>query len=41
MLDAASDTAKRRILADHLREVIDTLEQKVCRFFPYLRFVAH
>ena len=28
-LDAASARGKRRVLAQHLREVIDTLEQKV------------
>ncbi|ORY32305.1 hypothetical protein BCR39DRAFT_523842 [Naematelia encephala] len=28
VLDAASNVGKRRVLADHLREVIDTLEQK-------------
>ena len=29
ILDAASAIAKRHILAEHLKEVIDTLEQKV------------
>lgn len=29
LLDAASAAAKRHVLADHLKEVIDTLEQKV------------
>ena len=29
ILDAASAVAKRHVLADHLREIIDTLEQKV------------
>lgn len=29
ILDAASNVAKRNVLAEHLREVIDTLEQKV------------
>lgn len=29
LLDAASAVAKRHVLADHLKEVIDTLEQKV------------
>jgi Centrosome microtubule-binding domain of Cep57 len=28
IIDAASNVAKRNVLADHLREVIDTLEQK-------------
>ena len=28
VIDAASNVAKRNVLADHLREVIDTLEQK-------------
>jgi Centrosome microtubule-binding domain of Cep57 len=27
-MDAASDASKRRLLANHLREVIDVLEQK-------------
>ena len=30
MMDAASDMSKRNLLANHLREVIDVLEQKVC-----------
>ena len=29
MLDAASAMAKRHVLAEHLKEVIDTLEEKV------------
>jgi hypothetical protein len=29
ILDAASAIAKRHVLAEHLKEVIDTLEQKV------------
>jgi hypothetical protein len=29
VLDAASAVAKRRVLAEHLKEVIDTLERKV------------
>jgi hypothetical protein len=29
VLDAASAVAKRNVLAEHLKEVIDTLEQKV------------
>lgn len=29
VLDAASAAAKRKVLAEHLKEVIDTLEQKV------------
>lgn len=29
-MDAASEKIKRNLLADHLREVIDVLEQKVC-----------
>jgi Centrosome microtubule-binding domain of Cep57 len=28
-MDAASDMGKRNLLANHLREVIDVLEQKV------------
>ncbi len=28
VFDAASAIAKRRVLAEHLKEVIDTLEQK-------------
>lgn len=31
VLDAASAMAKRHVLADHLKEVIDTLEQKASR----------
>jgi hypothetical protein len=31
VLDAASAVAKRKVLAEHLKEVIDTLEQKVCQ----------
>jgi hypothetical protein len=30
VMDAASNVAKRHVLADHLREVIDCLEQKAC-----------
>lgn len=29
LMDAASNVTKRNVLAEHLREVIDTLEQKV------------
>ena len=29
ILDPASHVAKRHVLAEHLKEVIDTLEQKV------------
>lgn len=29
VMDAASNVAKRNVLAEHLKEVIDTLEQKV------------
>lgn len=29
LMDAASNISKRNVLADHLREVIDILEQKV------------
>jgi hypothetical protein len=31
LLDAASAVAKRHVLAEHLKEVIDTLEQKVSK----------
>jgi hypothetical protein len=31
-MDAASDMGKRNLLANHLREVIDVLEQKVSMF---------
>ena len=34
VLDAASAIAKRRVLAEHLKEVIDTLEQKVRLWGP-------
>ena len=34
LMDAASNVAKRNVLAEHLREVIDILEQKV-RFIFY------
>lgn len=30
VMDAVSDVYRRNILAQHLREVIDILEQKVC-----------
>lgn len=30
LMDAASNVAKRNVVAGHLREVIDILEQKVC-----------
>jgi hypothetical protein len=33
-MDAASDMGKRNLLANHLREVIDVLEQKVSLFQP-------
>lgn len=36
LIDAASNVAKRNVLAEHLREVIDTLEQKVRRPSPLL-----
>lgn len=29
-MDPVSNVVKRNVLADHLREVIDILEQKVC-----------
>ena len=32
IIDAASNVAKRNVLAEHLKEVIDTLEQKVLSF---------
>lgn len=32
LMDAASNVTKRNVLAEHLREVIDTLEQKVALF---------
>jgi Centrosome microtubule-binding domain of Cep57 len=37
-MDAASEMGKRNLLANHLREVIDVLEQKVSfsRFFLYI-----
>ena len=31
LMDAASNVAKRNVVAGQLREVIDILEQKVCR----------
>jgi len=31
VMDAASDVRRRNLLAKHLREVVDVLEQKVCR----------
>jgi hypothetical protein len=31
-MDAASNVSKRNVLAEHLREVIDILEQKVENF---------
>jgi len=34
VLDAASAIAKRHVLAEHLKEVIDTLEQKVSYSSP-------
>lgn len=34
-MDPSSNVVKRNVLADHLREVIDILEQKVCT--PFLR----
>lgn len=30
LMDATSNVSKRNVLADHLREVVDVLEQKVC-----------
>lgn len=36
LLDAASAIAKRHVLADHLKEVIDTLEQKVSLIIFFL-----
>lgn len=30
LMDPASNVVKRNVLAQHLREVIDILEQKVC-----------
>jgi len=33
-MDAASNVTKRNVLAEHLREVIDILEQKVRNFAP-------
>jgi hypothetical protein len=39
ILDAASALAKRHVLAEHLKEVIDTLEQKVS-FCPLFRPVV-
>ena len=32
LMDPASNVVKRNVLAEHLREVIDILEQKVCCF---------
>lgn len=29
LMDASSNVAKRNVLAEHLREIIDTIEQKV------------
>jgi len=37
ILDAASAIAKRHVLAEHLKEVIDTLEQKVSSEVHILR----
>lgn len=34
-MDAASNVSKRNVLAEHLREVIDVLEQKVKRLIHY------
>lgn len=36
-MDPVSNVVKRNVLADHLREVIDILEQKVRIYCPYLR----
>lgn len=36
IVDAASDVAKRNLVAQHLREVIDIIEQKVSTSFSYL-----
>jgi hypothetical protein len=33
MMDAASNVVKRNVLAQHLREVIDVLEQRVSVLF--------
>jgi len=33
VMDAVSDVRRRNTLAQHLREVVDILEQKVCSFF--------
>lgn len=33
LMDATSNVSKRNVLADHLREVVDVLEQKVCGIF--------
>jgi hypothetical protein len=40
LMDAASNVPKRNVLAQHLREVIDCLERKVCclKFKPKKRF---
>jgi len=32
ILDAVSDVPKRKLVAHHLRDVIDVLEQKVCSY---------
>ena len=32
LMDPASNVVKRNVLAEHLREVIDILEQKACCF---------
>ena len=36
-MDAVSNVRKRNILAQHLREVVDILEQKVFRFLSCCR----
>lgn len=36
-MDPVSNVVKRNVLADHLREVIDILEQKVRLFMPLVR----
>lgn len=30
VIDAASNVAKRNVLAQHVHEIVDTLEQKAC-----------
>lgn len=39
VVDAASNPAKRNVLADHLRDVIDLLEQKVCTASSFSLFL--